>query len=244
MNNTARHQTLVFIHGSGDTAHVWDALVARLPGLACVSLDLPGRGESQSQPIPEHLSVADYAASVRAELERRGVSDVCLVGHSLGSAIALRLAADAPELVRRVVLVGGGARLRVLPALLEDARERSEQAQRELLDAAFAPEHAAERDALRAQPVKLAPSMLYRDLAACDTFDMMAELGGIAQPTLVVTGEQDQLTPPKYAVYLRDHLPNASLVLIPGAGHYLPVEEPDALADAITRWLEDEKAEV
>lgn len=228
---------LVFIHGSGDTARAWDAVVAALPGRTCIALDLPGHGTERERPGPAEMSVGDYAAWVRDELDRRGLGSVCLVGHSLGSAISLRLAADAPERVGRIVLVGGGARLRVLPALLEAAREQPEVAGRQLDTAAFAETHAAQREAHRARPADVAPGMLHRDLAACDRFDMMGELAEIAQPVLIVTGEQDRLTPPKYATYLRDHLPSATLVLVPGAGHYLPLEAPEALAAAITGWL-------
>ena len=80
--------------------------------------------------------------------------------------------------------------------------------------------------------------MLYRDLAACDGFDMMSELGHIAQPTLIVTGEEDRLTPPKYARFLAEHLDNAQLALLPNAGHYAQLEAPGAIADAIRAWLE------
>jgi pimeloyl-ACP methyl ester carboxylesterase len=227
---------LVFVHGSGESGRAWDAVIANLTGRACVALDLPGHGDERDRPGPERMSVADYANAVRDEIERRGLGAVCLVGHSLGSAIAQRLAADAPDLVRRVVLVGGGARLRVLPELLEEAREQPEAARARLHEAGFASEHAALRDAHLAQTPEVAPGMLYRDLAACDAFDMMPELDRITQPTLIVTGEQDLLTPPKFATYLRDHLPDATLMLIPGAGHFLPDEAPGVLAEAIAGW--------
>ncbi len=238
MEINREHLPVVFVHGSGDSARVWDAVIAALPCRTGVALDLPGHGVERDRPGPPEMSVADYAGWVRDELGRRGLSQVCLVGHSLGSAIAQRLAVDAPDLVRRVVLVGGGARLRVLPAMLEAAREQPDVAAARLAELGFADAHADQRDAQLAQPADFAPGMLYRDLAACDAFDMMAELGRLAQPTLIVTGEQDRLTPPKYATYLRDHLPHATLVLIPGAGHHLPVEAPTALAAAITTWLE------
>jgi pimeloyl-ACP methyl ester carboxylesterase len=229
---------LVFLHGSGNSAQVWDEVIARLPGYACVALALPGHGALVDRPGPAGMTLDDYVAGVRAELTRRGLRRVCLVGHSLGSALALRLAVDYPDLVARLVLVGAGARLRVLPAFLAEARERPDAVRRHLAEIGFARANAGLREAYLARPIPLAPGMLHRDLAACDTFDMLAQLGHVAQPVLIVAGEEDQLTPPKYALYLRDHLADARLLLIPSAGHYLPIEAPAALADAIRLWLD------
>ena len=232
---------LVFIHGSGDEAQIWRAVIAQLgadlPGATCLALDLPGHGTLVERPGPMEMSVGDYSDAVRSELTRRGIAHACLVGHSLGSAIALRLAVEHPALVSRLVLVGGGARLRVLPALLAQARERSEAAAHELATVGVAPEHADQRDAFLATRRPAAPGVLYRDLAACNEFDMMDELGHVAQPTLIVTGTEDRLTPPKYATYLHEHLDGSTLVLVPQAGHYLPIEAPVALASAICEWL-------
>src|SRR5262249_10097895 len=153
----------------------------------CVALDLPGHGAAAGGVAPAQVSVAGYVESVREELSRRGLSGVCLVGHSLGSAIALRLALDHADLVGHLVLVGGGARLRVLPALLDQAREDPGQAKRTLTEYGFSPRHEARRAAYLARTTPLAPHMLYRDLAACDGFDVMSELARITQPVLVVT---------------------------------------------------------
>ncbi|HEX6542602.1 MAG TPA: alpha/beta hydrolase [Ktedonobacterales bacterium] len=229
--------TIVLLHGSGDDAHVWDALVACLPQYTAIALDLPGHGSLTSRPGPAIMSVDDYAGAVRAEMARRAIEHVCLVGHSLGSAIALRMAVDYPALVSRLLLVGGGARLRVLPALLAEAKATPDSAKWQLVEMAFAPAHQQQAREFFEQRTPTAPGMLHRDLAACDAFDMMSELGHIAQPTLVVTGEEDRLTPPKYARFLAEHLDNARLVLIPNAGHYAQIEAPEAIAEAMRDWL-------
>jgi pimeloyl-ACP methyl ester carboxylesterase len=232
-------RTLVLLHGAGYAAAVWDDLRAWLhnaPYHTIIALDLPGHGARASEPPPAPPTVEAYAADVRAELERRRRAGVTLVGHSLGSAIALRLAADAPRLVARVGLVGAGARLRVLPALLEAARAQQDEARREVFTLALAQAHADRAATQVARMGPLAPGALFADLSACDGFDMLAELGGIAQPCLIVVGAEDRLTPQKYAAYLAAHLPRAALVEVPAAGHIVPVEAPNAFARALADW--------
>jgi pimeloyl-ACP methyl ester carboxylesterase len=234
---SARKQTLVFLHGSGDSARAWDRVTPLLSDFSCIALDLPGHGAQVARPGPAQMSVADYADAVRTTLARDGLAGVCLVGHSLGGAVALRLALEHPALVRRLVLVGTGARLRVLPALLDAAKQAPADAAERLVMTAFAPGNEREAYAYAARLAPTAQGVLYRDLAACDAFDMMAELGRIAQPTLILVGAEDRMTPPKYARFLAEHLEQATLVTVPDVGHYLPAEAPAAVAEAIRQWL-------
>jgi pimeloyl-ACP methyl ester carboxylesterase len=229
--------TLVFIHGSGESASGWDLVIGALPGIPCVALDLPGHGALIEQPGTDAPSVGAYAQFVGAEIERRGLAGARVVGHSLGGAIALQLALDAPDLVGGIALVGTGARLRVLPDLLVEAQHDQLATLYSLAGFGFASGHevARERFLRGLQPV--APGALYRDLAACDAFDCRDQLGRIACAALLVVGTEDRLTPPKYATYLRDQLTHTKLVEIRGAGHYLPQEAPEELAAALRDWL-------
>jgi pimeloyl-ACP methyl ester carboxylesterase len=232
-------RTLVLIHGSGDTAQGWGEVQAHLHGEpyhTVLALDLPGHGSRSGEPPPDPPTVAAYAASVRADLEHRGLAGVTLAGHSLGSAVALRLALDAPHLVARAALVGAGARLRVLPALLETARTQPDDARREMVALGLTAATASHTAELAARMGPLAAGALFANLSACDGFDMMTDLGGIAQPCLVVVGAEDRLTPPKYAAYLAAHLPHATLVELPGVGHAIMLEAPAALARALAEW--------
>jgi len=236
-NPARQRRPVVCLHGTGDNAHHWDRLIARMPAYPVVALDLPGHGANLDRPGPAEMGVIDYADYVRAELTRRGLKDVCLVGHSLGSAVAMRLAVDHPSLVRRLVLVGAGARLRVLPALLDTAKTNPAAAIRELVDMGFAQRHHDEAKRYYDALAPVAPGVIRRDLIACDRFDMMEELGHISQRALIITGEEDRLTPPKYARFLREKLASAQLQVLPGAGHYVAIEAPEALAEAICSWL-------
>ncbi len=144
------NETLVFVHGSGDSAQVWQPLIALLPEYTCVALDLPGHGALVDEPGPPEMGVGEYAAYVRDELAHRGIAAPTLIGHSLGGAVALRLALDAPDTVGRLALIGSGARLRVAPAFLEKARVAGPQGVEAITRVAFAGDHVAQADAYQA----------------------------------------------------------------------------------------------
>lgn len=231
------NETLVFVHGSGDSAQVWAPLIHLLPQYQSIALDLPGHGALIAEPGSATMSVSEYAAFVQAELTRHRLTNPTLIGHSLGGAIALQLALEALSAVGRIVLVGSGARLRVAPAFLQDARRAGPQGVPTITRMSFAEDHVVQADAYQAGRAPTAPGVLYRDLAACDRFDVMAEVERITQPALLVVGAGDRMTPPKYAEYLHARLPNSALVVIPDAGHYAQIEQPQAVADALRAWL-------
>ena len=244
-SDQGRSPVIAFIHGSGDSGKSWSQVIERLPQYTCLALDLPGHGARLDRPGSDTMSIAEYAHAVHALLAEGSeygslTADgrrICLVGHSLGSAIALRMAVDYPSLVSHLVLVGAGARLRVLPALLDEARTQPVDAMRALIKLGLAPEHEADAERYFDAVQPAAPGILHRDLSACNDFDMMAELGHIAQPTLIVVGEFDRLTPPKYATYLRDGITNAELLTVANAGHFVQLEAPGALAGRLRDWL-------
>jgi pimeloyl-ACP methyl ester carboxylesterase len=77
------------------------------------------------------------------------------------------------------------------------------------------------------------PGVLRGDFLACDRFDVMGRLGEVRLPTLVICGEEDQLTPPKYSQFLVDHIQGARLVTIPEAGHMVMLEKPQETTDTM-----------
>jgi pimeloyl-ACP methyl ester carboxylesterase len=240
--------TVVFVHGSGETARRWQKQVAYLGSERALALDLPGHGTRVQEPGPPEMRMRDYALDVRQQMQAAGVHLPVVAGHSLGSGIALQLALEWGQELSGLILIGAGARLRVLPALLEAARRDQAAALQEIQGmgrhtpeaASTVGEGVSRADAAPDdEPAGLAPGMFYRDLAACDRFDVMAQLDQITLPVLVVCGEEDRMTPPKYAEYLRAHLPHATLRMIPGAGHDVMSDQPDALNATIDEWLKE-----
>ncbi|NPA91215.1 MAG: alpha/beta hydrolase [Chloroflexi bacterium] len=226
---------LVLIHGAGGNHLIWPAEIRRLPGYSVYALDLPGHGKSEG---PAHTRIEAYAEGVRAWADAVGVDRFIPVGHSMGGAIAQELALTHPERVAALVLMATGARLRVHPSILRGLRENPEGTVRFLADWAYGPEPDPNlvKRFIR-QTLELPPEVAYGDFLACDVWDRMADVHRIQAPTLLIAGEADRLTPPKYLRYLEEQIPNARLVLIPEAGHMVMLEAPEAVAHALQEWL-------
>jgi pimeloyl-ACP methyl ester carboxylesterase len=227
---------LVFLHGSGDTARVWHFQLAHF-GPHAYALDLPGHGQ-QADTFSTEVTVRDYAQTVYKivssdlQLERP-----IIAGHSLGGAIALMLALEYGSAVGGLILIGTGARLRVHPALLEEVRQNPQQAKVHLTELAVAPTHVpAISHAILQEQQTTAPGILYRDLSACNAFDVMPRLYEIQVPTLIICGAEDRLTPVKYSEYLHKNIAGSQLHVIADAGHYVMWEQPEAVNLAIKAW--------
>lgn len=106
---------LVLLHGAGESHHAWDALVPHLAGPELLVPDLPGRAHSG----PALDSVTDIAKVVAVMVRELGHFQVVVAGHSFGGAVALELALTEPELVCGLAMIASGARLRVMPSILD-----------------------------------------------------------------------------------------------------------------------------
>jgi len=107
---------VVCVHGAGGSHLNWPAEILRLPGAVVYALDLPGHGRSTGS---GRQTVGEYVAMLVSLLDALNLPDAVIVGHSMGSAVALEMALAHPDRVRGLVLVGSGARLRVAPAILQ-----------------------------------------------------------------------------------------------------------------------------
>ncbi len=226
---------LLLIHGAGGQHAHWPPPVRRLPGVPVYAPDLPGHGRSEG---PGCASIADYAAVLLALMDALGVGQFIPVGHSMGGAVALRLALDEPGRVAGLGLVSSGARLRVAPQILDNVLDDYGAVVELVVEWQYGPGAGEKiRRLARRQLKALPPAVTQGDYLACDAFDVRDRLAEIAAPALVVCGTADQMTPLKYAEYLADNLPDASLARVEGAGHMLPAECPDELVRILRGWL-------
>jgi pimeloyl-ACP methyl ester carboxylesterase len=197
--------------------------------------DLPGHGKSAG---PARDSIGDYSEWLVAFCDALELPKAVIIGHSMGGGIALDFALRFPERVAGLALVATGARLRVAPALLNLIREDAAQAAHLISDWAFGPEAPPEMVRLgRRQMSAVSPQVFYDDFSASDRFDLMDQIQEIGAAAVIICGTHDKLTPPKYSIFLRNHVPNAELHIVEGAGHMVMIEKPQAVLRALRAFL-------
>ncbi len=229
-------ETVLFIHGSGGGQHTWSYQKGLFEKeFNPVIIELPGHGESGGEGEEE---VGKYAEQVYAFLKALGLEKVFLVGHSLGGAIAQTLALTNEEMLKGIVLVGTGARLKVLPMILDGIKNNFEETVRKINQFAFSRKVQAD---LIEKSVSIMsqcrPEVLYGDFLACDRFDLMNGVGKIVLPTLVLCGENDQLTPVKYSQFLHSRIEGSKLEVLPHAGHMVMMEAPQAFNEKVREFI-------
>lgn len=240
--------TVVLVHGWTCHRAVWAAVARRLVlnGHRVVLYDQRGHGESTLGSAP--LTVEQLGSDLRDVLDHLDVTDAVLVGHSMGGMAVQSFAIDYPDALadraRSLVLVSTAARFLgyAVPTSIVDfvfgdrVIHRVAQGSLGLIIG---------RSSVGRGP-RLAHIELTRDGLAATTaearvgflvdmssMDLRAGLGSIALPTTVLVGTHDLLTPPRLGRAIASAIPGADLVVLPGAGHMLPVEDPDRILDVI-----------
>lgn len=223
---------LVLLHGAGANAEVWRPVCAKTHGFDLAAPSLPGRGESEGAPP---ATAAEAADGLERYLDALDVEAPILLGHSYGGAVAIELALRGRA--QGLVLVATGARLRVHPAVIAAAEAALSDGAP--MSAALAFGSGVETSTVAAyedSASRTPPATALADWRACDAFDRMDALSEVRAPALVIAGEDDALTPPKFHAFLAERLPRAQLERIAGAGHMLPWSHTERLARMLRTW--------
>jgi len=233
---------VVMLHGAGFDHSTW-ALHSRWfahHGFSVLEPDLPGHGRSPGRPLPTIAEMADWTAAL---IESAGAPKAKLVGHSMGSLIALETAARHPAKVAALSLIGTAATMTVGADLL-NAAEANDPAAIDMvsiwglgfraeLGGSRAPGLWMHQGAQRVLQ-KSRPGVLYNDLNACNTYhNALVAAAEIKVPFTFILGERDMMTPAKAGKTLAAAVPHARTVVLPGAGHMMMVEQPDELLAAL-----------
>ncbi len=227
--------TLLFIHGAGGNKNHW---INQFDGLKndfnVIVTELPGHGTSSPQGTNR---VERYAEDVATVIDAVAPAPPVVIGHSMGGAICQTLALDFPSMLSGLVLIGTGCRLKVLSSILDGLLTNFEETVSMINRYAFSKftdEDIVQEGTL--EMVKTPPSVLHGDFLACDRFNLCNRISEITHPTLILCGEDDQLTPVKYSQFLLEKIPNATLKTFPRAGHMVMVEMPAEINTAIREF--------
>lgn len=234
--------TIVLLHGAGLDHTAWalhDRWFAH-HGHSVLAPDLPGHGRSAGAPLKTIADMADWTVAL---LEAAGVARAKLVGHSMGSLIALEAAARHPSKVTGLTLIGTSAKMAVGPDLLKAAEANDHDAIDMVslwglgfaagLGGSLAPGlwmHGGAQRILEQSK----PGVLFADLSACNGYEGALEAAAkVKVPATLILGERDMMTPAKAGRALAAALTGCRTVVLPGAGHMMMAERPDEVLAAM-----------
>lgn len=248
---SAEHPPVVLVHGAANDHDAWlgVASVLSAAGYPVLAPDLPGHGLSAGAALPSIAALADWLPAL---LDAAGVAQAVLVGHSMGSLVALECAARHPERVSALALLGTSVPMPVAEALLAQAASFPDRVCR-LMTTYSTSAHFLRTGGSRGHGIwgpglmlaimrRSPPGVLAVDLANCN--DYRNGLDAAAQvrcPTLLVVARRDRMTPRRNLPPLQSALRHAQRVDLPDCGHAMMSEQPLAVAGELLKFIASAK---
>lgn len=237
---------VVLLHGWGATSQAMWPVAQQLAqaGFTAHVLDLPGFGKTQFPPQPWH--VPDYARWVVKYLDFAKLERAHLIGHSFGGRISLVLGADYAQRVNKIVL-SNSAGVRLPPSLKQQVMTLGGEILMRLLSL---PGLRSRRDRIRQRLRRRFASEDYLNAGPLEeTFklviaeDLLPYARRVQASTLLFWGDQDQDTPLEAGRTLEREMPDAGLILIPGAGHYAYLDDLNQFIKVTVHFLKSDTAQ-
>jgi len=240
---------VALVHGALHDHSVWTLLARWFAhhGHGVLAVDQPGHGRSGGEPLASVEALADWLLAL---LDAAGVRQAALVGHSMGSLIALEAAARAPQRATRLVMIGSAYPMKVSDVLLATARDtplvaidmvnafsHSTLAAKPSFPGPGMWLHGSNRALMwRVQAAQAGVNLFHHDFSVCDRYaNGLQAATGVQCPAHFILGDRDQMTTPKSARELAAAL-HASVALLP-CGHALMQERPDGVLSALRHAL-------
>jgi pimeloyl-ACP methyl ester carboxylesterase len=233
---------VLLLHGWGANSELWRPTIGCLRDkFTVIAPDLAGFGRTLPPPVP--WGVEEYAQWVLALLDHRDISKATIVGHSNGGRIGIRLAAQWPERVEKLVLTSS-AGIRPRRSILYHGRVMGFKATRRLAQAKPVPSQmrswaAGKVTASGSEDYRSASGTLRATLVRLVNEDLSSDLGQIKAPTLLIWGDSDQDTPLRYGQKMEKLIPDAGLVVFSGAGHFAYLEQSERFCRVLHAFLSE-----
>jgi pimeloyl-ACP methyl ester carboxylesterase len=254
-------QTLLFVHGLANYAMVWKKNIASLEKhYRCIAIDLPGNGHSDRQ--QHHFTMHFFADVIANFIAEMGLTNVCLVGHSMGGQIAMTSLLRHPNIAQKLVLLAP-AGFEVFTAMdktlyystihLMDFLSSEENSLRTTIESSFYNQHKQGEEVIselielmRGYKMGYYRRMIESCIKAMLEEPVLPKLANIELPTLIVFGKNDALIPNKLLHHTTTEsiaqqgaskLKNSTLTLLPHAGHFLQWEKPDEINELIKGFV-------
>ena len=260
--------TIVLIHGAGgqeiDWPKAWRStnVQAKLMGLtpsnqgvirlfnaglddySIYAVDLPGHGKSDGS---SKSSIDEYSSDVIDFLDAMNLENVCLVGHSMGAAIALNASLSQSWRICSVVAIGGASKMIVSDAILEGLQTTFEETVDNIVKYSWHKKTGAIADSqqmaayfrekAKQRILDAGSKTVHGDFLACSRFDLGDRLDEISIPVLVIASNCDQMVPLNVSQEMASNLPNAKFVSLEGCGHFQHIEQTSRVATELSHFL-------
>jgi len=242
----AKLPTVIFAHGAQCDHSVWILQSRYLAhhGYGVLALDLPAHGRSEGPPLASVGELADWITAVQ---DAAGVSEAALVGHSMGSLIALECAARRPDRVAKIALLASAYPMKVSAELLQATKNNEPLAQDMVniwshLAYAQYPNNPGPGFWVIGENLRLmqrqTPGVMPVDFAACNAYAGGAEAAAkVSCPALFLLARRDSMTPVRAAQEFAKSVHGSKVVVIDGSGHNMMGEQPDAVLDTLLAFL-------
>ena len=239
-------EPIVFIHGTGMDHSVWTLPVRYFlrKKRDVLSIDLPGHGNSTGKLIS---SIAGFSDRVFKLLDNHSIKNCSIVGHSMGSLIALEMASSQPNRVKAMSLIGTAFPMQVNDQLLEFAKTDVQKAIDILTFMGYSNQARIGRnknpgmwmtESTRRLMQQSNKGVIYNDLLACSNFEGGLEKAKkVTAKVQLILGSNDFLTPTRKAVDLIDNFKNPDVKEIVDSGHTLMAEDPNKVLDYLIEVL-------
>ena len=237
---------LLMIHGLGGTSNSWTPVLPALARFRTIRPDLPGSGRSHR--VEGALSIDRFVRALMRVCGAAGVERVHVVAHSMGTIIALHLAVLEPRLVRSLALFGpltappdsnrGPIRARGVKA-----RSEGDPGLQEIADAVVQAATSSETRSRRPVAVAAVRESLMRQnpegyARSCEALSdaQPADVAKISCPTLLVTGDEDAISPAQSVRAIGEKIPGAQVEVLSRCGHWTIYEKPEECSELLGRF--------